>query len=456
MKISLLMILAFITIKLQGQPSFSLVRHSANISQPESITYLDFDNDGDIDFAVASSMDNKITIFEKSNTSDVYLEKVITNTLTKANTVVSGDMDQDGDPDLVACGSTSGNHQIFYFENVNKQFSQPVLVAKKTGNAFQNIEIVDIDKDNDLDFITVEFSITSSPGILFLWLNDGKGNFTEKKISSNSVDGRQTTSSDMDGDGDIDILCSEGLGKKLVLFTNNGSLVFTKSTIAENLNICNSFVTRDINGDNKPDFIVTEYVGDVVKMLASNPDNASYATVVIDNAVDEPSDIKFIDVEQDTDMDIVVSSSGGKKVMLYINKGNNVFTKQVLDNINYAWNLAVVDVNKDNKQDIVMIALTYGGFTVLTNKTIKSATTNLEEWSGFSIESNIVNENLKLNINIDRSRFMISNNAGNMVLSGMIGKYDESINVAHLPGGNYFITAFDDKGKSKTIRFIKT
>ena len=135
---------------------------------------------------------------------------------------------------------------------------------------------------------------------------------------------------------------------------------------------------------------------------------------------------------------------------------NNVFTKQVLDNINYAWNLAVVDVNKDNKQDIVMIALTYGGFTVFTNNTIKSATTNLAEWSDFSIESNIVNENLLLNINIDRSRWMISNNAGNIVLSGIIGKYDEGINVAHLPGGNYFITAFNDKGKSKTIRFIKT
>ena len=443
------------TLQLDAQPSFSLVRHSANISQPESVTNLDFDGDGDIDFAIASSMDNKVTIYEKSNTTDAYIQKDITNALTKANTVVSGDMDNDGDPDLVACGSTAGTHQIFYFENVNKQFPQPVVVAKKTGNAFQNIEIVDIDKDNDLDFITVEFSTVSSPGILFLWLNDGKGKFTEKKISFNSVDGRQTTTKDMDSDGDLDIICAEGLGKKLVLYTNNGSLTFTKTTIGDNLNICNSFVTMDINGDNKLDFIVTEYVGDAVKIFASKEDN-TYSTVNIDNAIDEPTDIEFIDVEQDTDMDIVVTSSNGKKVMLYVNKGNNVFTKQVLDNINYAWNLAVVDVNKDNKQDIVMIALTYGGFTVFTNNTIKSATTTPAEWAGFSIRSNVVSENLLLYINIDRSHFIICNYAGNTVLSGETGKYDQEINVAHLPPGNYFITGFDDKGNSKTIKFIKT
>lgn len=75
MKFGLLLILAFITIKIQGQPSFSLIRHSANISQPESITNLDFDNDGDIDFAVASSMDNKITIFEKATHQMFILKK---------------------------------------------------------------------------------------------------------------------------------------------------------------------------------------------------------------------------------------------------------------------------------------------------------------------------------------------------------------------------------------------
>ncbi len=453
---ALIFVFAFLAIKSDAQPSFSLTRHAANISQPESITHLDFDNDGDMDFAIASSMDNKVTVYEKSNTSNTYSQKDITNTLTKANTIASGDMDNDGDPDMVACGSSAGNHQIFYFENVNKQFTQPVVVAKKTGNAFQNIEIVDIDKDNDLDFISTEFSTLSSPGVLILWLNDGKGAFTEKKISYNSVDGRQTITLDFDADGDLDILCAEGVGKKLVLFTNNGSLTFVKSTIADNLNICNSFVARDINGDSKLDFVLTEYVGDVVKMLVSNAGNATYSTVIIDNAIDEPSDIKLIDVEQDTDMDIVVTSSNGKKVTLYINKNGVSFTKQVLDNINYAWALSVVDVNNDAKDDIVMIALTYSGFTIFTNNTIKSSTSAIDPLEGFSIQSNLINENVAVELNIEKSKYIIFNNAGYTVLSGTITRNDRFINVAHLHDGIYFITAFDDQGNSKTIKFIKS
>jgi hypothetical protein len=315
---------------------------------------------------------------------------------------------------------------------------------------------VDIDKDNDLDFISTEFSTLSSPGVLILWLNDGKGAFTEKKISYNSVDGRQTITLDFDADGDLDILCAEGVGKKLVLFTNNGSLTFVKSTIADNLNICNSFVARDINGDSKLDFVLTEYVGDVVKMLVSNAGNATYSTVIIDNAIDEPSDIKLIDVEQDTDMDIVVTSSNCKKVTLYINKNGVSFTKQVLDNINYAWALSVVDVNNDAKDDIVMIALTYSGFTIFTNNTIKSSTSAIDPLEGFSIQSNLINENVAVELNIEKSKYIIFNNAGYTVLSGTITRNDRFINVAHLHDGIYFITAFDDQGNSKTIKFIKS
>ncbi|HMT00588.1 MAG TPA: VCBS repeat-containing protein, partial [Saprospiraceae bacterium] len=283
---------------------FDVSRFNTNVNQPESIVHLDVEKDGDADFVVAFSKDKRVVLYRKNNTENKYSVVPMYSALDGAADLTKGDFNNDGFEDIIASGTVAGNHRIVFLEN-NKTggFRQFEEVVKSTSNAFIGLEAVDLDQDDDLDFISVEFSTVSAPGDLIFWQNDGNASFTQNVLSSNSVDARQTITLDYDKDGDLDIVSAEGLGKKLALYTNNGSQTFTKKTLIADLNICNSMATHDFNNDQKPDFLVSEYVGDMVKLYVSNASN-TYDLVVINAAVDAPGDVEIIDFQNDGRLDI--------------------------------------------------------------------------------------------------------------------------------------------------------
>ena len=248
-------------------------------------TFADLDNDGDLDLVVGA-VDGHLYYYENtgSRSQPVFTERTdAANPLAGIDvghysTPAFADLDGDGDLDLVV-GEGAGS--LHYYENTGSH-SQPDF-TERTGAAdpvdginVDDVSIptfVDLDGDGDLDLVVGEWD-----GILNYYENTGtrsQPDFTERTGAANPLAGidvgdyRTPTFTDLDGDGDLDLIVGEW----------NGTLDYYENT-----------GTRS-----QPDF--TERTG------AANP----FAGIDKDYAI-FPA---FADLDDDGDLDLVVGKDVG-------------------------------------------------------------------------------------------------------------------------------------------------
>jgi enediyne biosynthesis protein E4 len=149
--------------------------------------------------------------------------------LPSGSGVAAGDVDGDGRCDLFFCGLKCGCHLFrnlgdWKFEDITEQAGVSCTNLDATGAA-----LVDIDGDGDLDLI-----VNSLGGGTHVFLNDGKGHFTEsKQVLNPGLGGMSLALGDFDGDGWLDLYIanyrvntvSDDLNIRYNLRTINGQLV---------------------------------------------------------------------------------------------------------------------------------------------------------------------------------------------------------------------------------------
>ena len=119
--------------------------------------------------------------------------------------LAAGDIDGDGWPDLYVCGMEQPNALYrnkgdWKFEDITKSAGVACEGWRLSGALF-----ADVDGDGDLDLILTSLRDTRN----FLFLNDGKGKFTESLNIGWVYDHRggsvSSSMADVDGDGDLDL-----------------------------------------------------------------------------------------------------------------------------------------------------------------------------------------------------------------------------------------------------------
>lgn len=186
-----------------------------NILAPSHIQAMDFDKDGDLDLMVSSlgmvfpSNDKigSIIILENDGTLN-FTKHVIVDKIARASDVRAGDLDGDGDMDLAAVQFGYDDGETRWMENLGDwKFKSHILQSLSGGI---NCELFDIDKDGDLDIVTL---ISQEWEEIYLFVNDGKGTFEPKLLygSTNEDFGSSSISlADLNQDGRIDILYTNG------------------------------------------------------------------------------------------------------------------------------------------------------------------------------------------------------------------------------------------------------
>jgi len=117
--------------------------------------------------------------------------------------VALGDVDGDGRPDIFlartqGCSALYRNLGDWHFEDITSRAGVGACDRHSTGAAF-----ADVDGDGDLDLVLVA---TGGPNAIFL--NDGKGRFTERRdlgLDPRGKGGTTITMADVDGDGLLDL-----------------------------------------------------------------------------------------------------------------------------------------------------------------------------------------------------------------------------------------------------------
>ena len=133
------------------------------------------------------------------------------------------------------------------------------------GSRSGNFELGDVDGDGDLDAVVATLPPFSSggqtPAPNIVWLNDGKGTFTQGSTFGGNGASNSVTLGDMDGDGDLDAFVSNFYAPN-ELYYNDGSGNFTSAgiTFGDFESTANAAL-GDLNGDGTLDIVMANTFG---------------------------------------------------------------------------------------------------------------------------------------------------------------------------------------------------
>jgi hypothetical protein len=332
--------------------------------------FCDIDNDGDKDFFTGQSL-GTIAYYENIGTAQNFSLKFITeewqnlliispafNNRHGANSLEFADIDGDNDFDLFWGDLFSKG--IYFIQNNGTPANPNVAIVDSIyphnspyiSQGFNSTRFVDIDADGDKDlFISVLYSSQNSNNFTF-YKNNGSSTtadfqrITDNYLNNVDVGGSSIiTFSDIDNDGDNDLIMGNDLPVKLSLFQNTGTInnpAFTLivdsipiRTTPFNYTFAPSFV--DIDNDGDQDLFLGSYIKDSI-WFYRNTGNASnyiftYSGTGKQNGIDSISQSStpvFVDIDNDGDKDFFSGASNGR-IFYYENTGtasNFIFTRR--------------------------------------------------------------------------------------------------------------------------------
>jgi hypothetical protein len=205
---------------IDGDGTFSTPNIVANQSNNgRKFIAQDFDGDGDVDVAMNSSGDESLSWVENIDSQGTFnLPISLNDDFFATNDVKSGDIDGDGDNDLVTVAS--GLEELAWYKNLDGQgnFSDKIIISVGDSDC-SRLSLGDIDNDSDIDILTSYLFISE---LILLYNNeDGLGNFGVATLVTDEVEG--TTSiklSDLDNDGDLDLMSSSQVDDKVAWYEN--------------------------------------------------------------------------------------------------------------------------------------------------------------------------------------------------------------------------------------------
>lgn len=188
---------------------------ASDLIAPAHVQAIDFDKDGDLDLVVAvlgmlfpnNDKIGSVVILENDGHCH-FTKHVVVDKIARVSDVRAGDLDGDGDMDLAVAQFGYDDGETRWIENLGDWKFKSHILQSLSGPI--NVEIVDIDNDGDLDIVSL---VSQEWEEIYCFINDGKGNFQPKLIwgSSNQDFGSSGISMcDLDKDGDLDILYSNG------------------------------------------------------------------------------------------------------------------------------------------------------------------------------------------------------------------------------------------------------
>ncbi|MCX6665222.1 MAG: FG-GAP-like repeat-containing protein, partial [Euryarchaeota archaeon] len=196
---------------------------------------------------------------------------------------VFGDVDNDGNTDLYI---SSGNGDHLFHNQGDETFTDITGVSGVSDVSSDEAIFGDVDNDGDLDLLVMKHQ----PPRTILFMNNGDGTFTNETNAHglNALNSGEYVNCprfvDLDNDGDLDLLVDHS--SFLIMYQNDGSGFFTPTTLSTLYRIdppwfLPSFSVSDIDNDGDLDIIVRDYESKITFLLQNDDHSFTVRTDLI-------------------------------------------------------------------------------------------------------------------------------------------------------------------------------
>ena len=373
---------------------------------PYSVFVSDLDGDGDGDIVVGNRgpSPGEVSVL-KNNGDGTFADKVNYATNDYPSHVFVSDVDGDGDGDIIAAASFSPTVSVL-MNNGDGTFAPKVNY--NAGGGLSSVFVSDVDGDGYGDIVVTN----QADSLVSVLKNNGNGTFATKVSYRTGPQPYSVFVSDVDGDGDGDIVVANNgnytapLAYKVSVLKNNGNGTFMSKVDYEVGSSPQSVYVSDVDGDGDGDIVTANYSSFNVSVLKNNGDG-TYAPKIDYNTGGSQETAFVSDVDGDGYGDIVVSKRSDKTISVLKNNGNGTFATKV----DYAagdypeW-VFVSDVDGDGDGDVVVT--NYNSNTISIFRNLKTYTITANAYGNGNITpSGTVNINEGQN-----QSFIITPNTG--------------------------------------------
>ncbi|MCB2211407.1 T9SS type A sorting domain-containing protein [bacterium] len=331
----------------------------------------DLDEDGDMDYIWCLQSGEVIARMNNG------LQEFSSDTLgTQLSPICPRVANLDDDPELeIAVGSEDYWYgEVAIFDPVAPG---EYTVTMLTGMNGPEPELADMDGDGDLDIVCAGGSYSTG-----VYTNEGNLQFTIQYIDGGG-DGLIGVA-DLDADGDNDIVVATSWEDRVLIHTNNGN-GYTTETLTDIPGEPYGIRVGDIDGDGRVDFVVWGYIS-VAWMR--NRGNMQFDRLPVggDERVDH---IELADFDHDCRLDIASISEYSNEIIFWNNIEQFGFETVTVDgSINYPFHADFADFNNDGITDIVASSYTGGYFRLYENDGTQHFTEH--DVSGFDYAADVV------------------------------------------------------------------
>jgi len=190
-------------------------------------------------------------------------------------------------------------------------------------------------------------------------------NLTEHLIHNNTQGTGSVYASDLDGDGDLDVLAASLQDNEIVWWRNDGGvpISWTKFTIGQNVYNAHSVFAEDFDGDGDKDVIGAAYYNSPGIALWRNDGGnpITWTKFTVASNFINAHEIYACDLDKDGDFDVLGASSDLNRIAWWRNDGGSpiVWTEQIISSsVTLAKSVHVGDLDGDGDFDLIGAAIT--------------------------------------------------------------------------------------------------
>lgn len=346
-----------------GNGEFRIRHEISNISAHfYSLDVEDVDQDGDDDVIVGDwwNPGDAIYFFENLGGGEFAEPTIVGTDNYLVSTVKAVDLDGDGDADVIA-SNREGDTYVHY-ENLGDGLFSPADTIEVDADTPWFVGAADLDNDGAVDIVG------NHRGGIYWYQNDGEGNFSDsitiygEYIGTNGAEIRLGIV-DLDQDGDTDIVGNVGV-HPLSWFENQGDGTFEapqEITTAEEA-IENEWIKpryfsfADIDGDLDLE-ILCSFQNQFPSQLVwfENDGQENFEGHLIDDIANYPARTLLLDLDMDNDLDIYAHTNN-QSVAEYENLGDGVFSEYepISENPLSIYSSELLDADEDGDNDLLI------------------------------------------------------------------------------------------------------